>query len=88
MPLTDELKDLDLMAFYVKDNGEIENYKVTIQGKYLVFETNHFSTYVIGGNKKVENPKTNDSLTLWVNVGFVSLVGIAIISLNKKKLFV
>lgn len=87
IPLTDELKTLDLMAYYIKDNDEIENYNVSIEGNYLVFETNHFSTYIIGGNTKhsITNPPTGDGITTLMIISLISLVGVITSLLYKKK---
>ena len=82
--LNDELRKLDLTAYYVKDNGEIEKHDVKIEGDYLVFETDHFSTYVIGGNK-LENPATLDNVGTWIITTSVSLLGLAGAVLYKRK---
>lgn len=84
VPLNDELRKLDLTAYYVKDNGEIEKHDVKIEGDYLVFETNHFSTYVIGGNK-LENPATLDNVSTWIITTGVSLLVFAGAVLYKRK---
>lgn len=84
VPLNDELRKLDLTAYYVKDNGEIEKHDVKIEGDYLVFETDHFSTYVIGGNK-LENPATLDNVSTWIITTGVSLLGLAGAMLYKRK---
>ena len=84
VPLNDELRKLDLTAYYVKDNGEIEKHDVKIEGDYLVFETDHFSTYVIGGNK-LENPATLDNISTWIITTSVSLLGLAGAVLYKRK---
>lgn len=84
IPLNDELSKLDLTAYYVKDNGEIEKHDVKIEGDYLVFETDHFSTYVIGGNK-LENPATLDNVSTWIITTGVSLLGLAGAVLYKRK---
>ena len=84
VPLNDELRKLDLTAYYVKDNGEIEKHDVKIEGDYLVFETDHFSTYVIGGNN-LENPNTLDNVSTWVITTCVSLLGLAGAVLYKRK---
>ena len=84
VPLNDELRKLDLTAYYVKDNGEIEKHDVKIEGDYLVFETDHFSTYVIGGNK-LENPATLDNVSTWIITTGVSLLGLVGAVLYKRK---
>ncbi len=84
VPLNDELRKLDLTAYYVKDNDEIEKHDVKIEGDYLVFETDHFSTYVIGGNK-LENPATLDNVSTWIITTGVSLLVFAGAVLYKRK---
>ncbi|MDO4341443.1 MAG: hypothetical protein Q4C44_01720 [bacterium] len=84
VPLNDELRKLDLTAYYVKDNGEIEKHDVKIDGDYLVFDTDHFSTYVIGGNK-LENPATLDNVSTWIITTGVSLLGLASAVFYKRK---
>lgn len=84
IPLNDELRKMDLTAYYVKDNGEIEKHDVKIEGDYLLFETDHFSTYVIGGNK-LENPATLDNVSTWIITTGVSLLGLAGAVLYKRK---
>lgn len=84
IPLNDELRKLNLTAYYVKDNGEIEKHDVKIEGDYLVFETDHFSTYVIGGNK-LENPATLDNVSTWIITTGASLLGLAGAVLYKRK---
>lgn len=83
VPLTSELKKLDLSSYYIKDNGEIEKHDVTIEGDYLVFTTDHFSTYVIGGDM-ISNPKTSDiNLALILSMIALGSAG-AVISYKKK----
>ena len=85
VPLTDELKTLDLTAYYIKDDGEIEKHKVTIEDNYLVFETNHFSTYIIGGNK-IENPATLDNIGKIIVVNSLSFIALIGALFYKKKI--
>lgn len=85
VPLTDELKTLDLTAYYIKDDGEIEKHKVTIEDNYLVFETNHFSTYIIGGNK-IENPATLDNIGKIIVVNSLSFITLIGVLFYKKKI--
>ena len=70
-------KKYDLIIIPDASSGEIEKHKVTIEDNYLVFETNHFSTYIIGGNK-IENPATLDNIgkIIVVNsLSFIALIG-------------
>ncbi|MBR3771727.1 MAG: hypothetical protein IKL07_05610, partial [Clostridium sp.] len=56
IPLTDELKDKDLVAYYVDENDEIVEYEVTVdeENGCAVFATDHFSIYTIAEVKEVE----------------------------------
>ncbi|MBR2137904.1 MAG: hypothetical protein IJ966_01190, partial [Bacilli bacterium] len=49
LPLNDfKYYGLDLYAFYVDDEGNVEKYKVNVdENGFATFETTHFSTYII-----------------------------------------
>ena len=85
IPLNDSLKNLNLKAYYIKDNGEIEQHDVTVEGNYLVFETNHFSTYIIGGNA-IKNPATSDSFVKLLIAFLISLFGFITTFIYVKKI--
>ena len=94
VPLTDALKGKkDLVAYYVKDNGEVEVYDLdeeTVKKGFAVFKTNHFSIYTIAEKGDVVNeevPKTYDNITTYVILSIVSVTGIAgsAIVLKKRK---
>lgn len=84
IPLNDSLKNLNLKAYYIKDNGEIEQHDVIVEGNYLVFETNHFSTYIIGGNA-IKNPATSDSFVKLSIAFLISLFGLITTFIYVKK---
>lgn len=54
IPVSDELKGKDLVAYYVDKENKIVEYEVTVKDGYAVFDTDHFSIYTIA-----EAPKTN-----------------------------
>lgn len=54
IPLSDALKDKDLVAYYVDENDEVVEYEVTVKDGYAVFATDHFSIYTIA-----ETPDAN-----------------------------
>lgn len=91
VPLTEELKNKNLVAFYVKESGEVEEHEIKIDGDYLVFETDHFSTYVIGEVETLdnvvheENPQTYDNILNWVSLSLASVVLIGGIVLYRRK---
>ncbi len=76
IPLTDALKDKDLVAYYVDENDKVVEYEVTVKDGYAVFETDHFSIYTIaeavetnaGGGNGTDVPVTGDntSFAMWL----------------------
>ena len=57
IPITEELKDKDLVAYYVDDNGKVVEYEVTVKDGCAVFATDHFSIYTIAEKKAVIEPE-------------------------------
>ncbi len=47
IPLTEELKGKELVAYYVDENDNIIKYPVTQKNGYAIFNTNHFSIYTL-----------------------------------------
>lgn len=74
VPLTKEYLNRDLKAYYIKDDGSIEIHEVKVENGYAVFETDHFSTYTIGGSL-LANPDTFDGISAYFILAVVSLVG-------------
>lgn len=80
IPLVDDFKNKDLMAYYVDDKGEKQEYKVDVKDGYAIFNTNHFSIYTLG-YKKIDNPKTFDSIgssLVMIMLSILGLVGITL----------
>ena len=94
IPVPETLKNKKLSAYYIQDNGTIEEYPAEIKNGNVVFTTTHFSIYTIaesGKGKTVideKNPATFDGITNYIFIGVISLVGlcIGVISLKKEKL--
>lgn len=59
IPLSDKFAGKDLMVYYLKDNGELEEHKVTIKDNCAVFYTNHFSTYTLAEVVKTNTGETS-----------------------------
>ena len=84
IPLEEKDINKQLVAYYVKDDGTIEEHEITIKDGYAFFETNHFSTYTIGEkiNKttesKISNPQTIDIISKWISLVFISITGLVI----------
>jgi len=78
VPLKDEYKNKKLKAYYITDEDEIEEYNISIEDGYAVFETDHFSTYTIAVEGDILPPKTFDGINLslmLVLISFISLIG-------------
>lgn len=98
IPLTDALKDKDLVAYYVDENDKVIEYEVTVteDGCYAVFETDHFSIYTIAeaaetqtggptGGEEAPVPETGDSTTFAVWMMLLVVGGCAIAYGVKRK---
>lgn len=87
MPLSEEMQKQKLTAYYLKDDGTVEEYEVKIEDGYAIFETNHFSTYTLGAD--IDNPQTIDNITIYITLGIISFIGVAgcALFLNRKKRF-
>lgn len=79
-----------IAIYHLKDNGDLEKIKSTIEDKNIVFETNHFSLYGIVENNKqglITNPKTGNYITYTFGLLFIVISGIGIFALKNRKLF-
>lgn len=74
IPLTDEMQNLDLVSYYLREDGTIEEHPITIENGYVVFTTNHFSTYTLGVKNDHNNPNTYDGINKYFLIGGVSLI--------------
>lgn len=80
IPISEELKGKNLVAYYVDDKDNIEAHEVKIEDDYAVFTTNHFSIYSLAEAKEEEKvPNTIDNIYTSVALLFVSALGFAII---------
>lgn len=90
IPITEKFKDKELVVYYVDDEGKITEYPVTIEDEYAIFNTNHFSIYILAEKTIIEekNPNTGDNILVYIVLGGVALLGIitcAVVYLKKKK---
>ena len=87
IPIKDEYKNKNLVAYYVDDNGKVTEYEVTVKDGYAIFNTDHFSIYTLGV-KNVNNPQTGDNIINSFILAFVSVIclsGIGIYFYKNKK---
>lgn len=73
IPIKDEYKNKNLVAYYVDDNGKVTEYDVSVKDGYAIFNTNHFSIYTLGV-KNINNPQTGDNIINSVILGLVSII--------------
>lgn len=73
IPIKDEYKNKNLVAYYVDDNGKVTEYDVSVKDGYAIFNTNHFSIYTLGV-KNINNPQTGDNIVNSVILGLVSII--------------
>lgn len=73
IPIKDEYKNKNLVAYYVDDNGKVTEHEVTVKDGYAIFNTDHFSIYTLGV-KSVNNPQTGDNIINSVILAFVSII--------------
>lgn len=88
LPMEYEYKDKNLEVYFINENGEKEIHEVKIEDGYLVFETNHFSEYILGEKATINNnPDTSDNLIGILMNMFLLLVviGLGILYLKKEK---
>ena len=68
-------------------DGVVEELEVKVNGKTATFETDKFSTYALtyADTEKTSSPKTGDSVTMYVIMFIVSLLGIRTLSVSNKR---
>ena len=98
IPLTDELKDKNLKAYYVDSDGKVTTYDAEIVDGNAVFYTDHFSIYTIAEEvseatteaptqaetKPLESPATGDSTNIILLFGLLLLSVAGIIVVKKR----
>jgi hypothetical protein len=92
LPIKDEFKGKELKVYYINDKGEKEEYPVTIDGDYAVFETDHFSIYTLvatpiqtPAETSSVNPNTGDIINEYITFVIFSLMGLMVILYLAKK---
>lgn len=60
IPVNENLKDKDLIVYYVDENNKVIEYEVTVENGLATFITDHFSIYTLA-EKKNADEKTEDT---------------------------
>jgi len=84
IPVSPALNGKNLTAYWVSDEGKIEEHPVTIQNGFAIFETNHFSEYILGTSDGV-NPQTLDMIQASI-ITFASCGVVLLASLKRSSL--
>ena len=58
IPINNELKNKELVVYYVDENNNKQVYDVTIKDGYAIFNTNHFSIYTLAEKSSSTETKT------------------------------
>ena len=86
IPLKDDFKNKKLKAYYITDDDKIEEYNITIENGYAVFETTHFSTYTIAESNEIPNPNTLDNITTYILLVILSTIVLLVSTVYLKKI--
>ena len=85
MPVSENLKDKDLIVYYVKGDNSVEEHEVKVVDGYAVFTTDHFSIYTLAPKTSTStatatntllNPPTGDNIVMYVVILVLSIVGL------------
>lgn len=100
IPVPTELNEKDLIVYYIASDGTKEEHEVTIKDGYAIFETNHFSTYVLAEKTSstvdqtttvtpeeptTSNPQTNDNINTYIVMLIVGTLGVVSLSFRYLK---
>lgn len=90
IPVPEDLKEKNIVAYYINNKNELEKHEVKIENGYAIFETNHFSVYSLSEPINVQNntinvPNTSDNITTSFIILFISIINIIGITFIYKK---
>ncbi len=91
IPIPESMLNKDLAAYYIREDGKIEEHPITVMDGHAHFTTDHFSVYTI--TEKIESedvitekvPNTYDGITNYVGLGMVGLIGLSITGFTYKR---
>lgn len=100
IPIGAEFDGKDLIVYYVDEDKEIYQHEVTVEGKYAVFTTNHFSIYTLAATETIDDiedeetteptggdttPDTGDGSNVWLLFAIIGLSAVAICGIGSKR---
>ena len=97
IPIPNGFDKSKISVYRVAEDGTRTKYDTKIDGDYAVFETDHFSTYVLAENNVVvdnnkdkeldETPKTGTTTFITsgiLSISLIALIGIVVLKKNSK----
>ncbi len=91
IPIPESMLNKNLAAYYIREDGKIEEHPITVMDGLAYFTTDHFSVYTITEKIELEDvitekvPNTYDGIMHYVGLGVVGLIGLSISGLTYKK---
>lgn len=88
IPISDTtLEGKTIVVYYLTSENKLEEHTATVSDGFAVFETNHFSTYIVAEKVGEANPQTYDGITTYFILGIVSLISLSGASWYLRKRF-
>ncbi len=91
IPIPESMLNKNLAAYYIREDGKIEEHPITVMDGLAYFTTDHFSVYTITEKIELEDvitekvPNTYDEIMNYVGLGVIGLIGLSISGLTYKK---
>ena len=92
IPVPENLQGKKIVAYFINERNELEEYEVKVEGGFATFETNHFSVYSLSEkeekihNATVKNPLTFDNIYIILITTCLSLIISVKLIYEKKKM--
>ena len=88
IPISDTtLEGKTIVVYYLTSENKLEEHTATVTDGFAIFETDHFSTYIVAEKVGAENPQTYDGVTTYFILGMVSLIGLLGVGNYFKRIF-
>lgn len=85
IPIPEKYEGKDLVVYYVDENNNITEHKVTVKDGKATFETDHFSIYTLSIKSGTKVPKTDDNILIYILLFYLSSFGLFIKKKNNQK---
>ena len=87
VPVSAAMLNKDLVAYYIHDDGRVEQHPITVVDGVAHFTTDHFSIYTIAEKRSVDEvvPNTYDGIFNYMLLGVISFVGLMVAVIYQKR---